>query len=230
VLADLVLNPLLREEDLELEREVIMEEIAQVEDTPDDLVFERHGERLWTDHPYSRSILGTTETIAALGTDDLRELHGSAYRGGNLIVAAAGNVAHAAFVDRVETLFGAVAPGPPSTSVAAPGVSRTGDERIAKDTAQSHVVFGSAFPCHADPGRYGLVLLSSALGGGMSSRLFQRVREELGLCYSVFTYQSFYRKGGVGGVYVGTRPATEEQAIDAIRAELTHALKRLRRA
>ena len=91
---------------------------------------------------------------------------------------------------------------------------------MARASAQSHVVFGTALPGHADPSRYGLALLSSALGGGMSSRLFQRVREELGLCYTVFTYQSFYGGCGVGGVYVGTRPATEERAVEAIRTEL----------
>jgi predicted Zn-dependent peptidase len=95
-----------------------------------------------------------------------------------------------------------------------------GDERTERDSAQSHVVFGAPFPAHADPARYGLILLSAAMGGGMSSRLFQRIREELALCYSVYTYQSFYHGAGVGGVYVGTRPATEERAVEAVREEL----------
>jgi predicted Zn-dependent peptidase len=95
-----------------------------------------------------------------------------------------------------------------------------GDRRVERATAQSHVVFGSVVPGHAHPDRYPIVLLSSALGGGMSSRLFQRVREELGLCYSIFTYQSFWGEAGVAGTYVGTRPATEERAVEAIRAEL----------
>jgi len=220
VLADLALHPLLRAEDLELEREVVMEEIAQVEDTPDDLVFERHGRRLWLDHPYGRSILGTPETVGGVTVDALRELHASVYRGRNLIVAAAGNVDHDRFVEAVQGLFGVVDPGKVPVPVDLPPDTLVGDERIARETAQSHVVLGSAFPGHADPSRFGLVLLSSALGGGMSSRLFQRIREELGLCYSVFTFQSFYRMGGVGGVYVGTRPATEERAVDAIRGEL----------
>jgi predicted Zn-dependent peptidase len=221
VLADLALHPLLRPEDLELEREVIMEEIAQVEDTPDDLVFEEHGRRMWLDHPYGRSILGTPETVGSVTVEALRELHSRVYRGRNLIVAAAGNIRHDAFVAKVAKLFGKVDPGEGPAPVPAPTDTRVGDERIARETAQSHIVLGSAFPDHADPARFGLVLLSSALGGGMSSRLFQRIREELGLCYSVFTFHSFYRMGGVGGVYVGTRPATEEQAVDAILAELT---------
>jgi predicted Zn-dependent peptidase len=93
-------------------------------------------------------------------------------------------------------------------------------ERRARDSAQTHIVFGTDVPGHAHPDRYALVLLSSALGGGMSSRLFQRVREELGLCYSIYTYQSFYSLSGVAGVYVGTRPATADTAVAAVREEL----------
>jgi predicted Zn-dependent peptidase len=220
VLADLTLGPLLRDEDLVLEREVVLEEIAQVEDTPDDLVFELHGARLWRGHPYGRSILGSAQTVASLDGATLRDLHKGSYRGRNLIVAAAGNVDHEGFARMVEEHFGRIDSGDEPPSLPAPADPIVGDERVERDTAQSHVVFGSALPAHSDPGRYGLVLLSTALGAGMSSRLFQRIREELGLCYSVFTYQSFYAGRGVGGVYVGTRPATEDRAVDAIRDEL----------
>ncbi len=220
VLADLVREPTLREDDLALEREVVLEEIAEVEDTPDDLVFELHGERLWGDHPYGRSILGSTETVAGMPLEALRALHGRYYRGRNLIVAGAGNLRHDVFLEDVARLFGTLDAGDPPQPIATPGAPRVGDERTVRDTAQSHVVFGTALPPHADPARYGLILLSSAMGGGMSSRLFQRVREELALCYSIYTYQSFYRGAGVGGVYVGTRPATEERAVEAVRVEL----------
>lgn len=221
VLADIALAPLLRDEDLALEREVVLEEIAEVEDTPDDLVFELHGERLWSGHPYGRPILGTPESVSGMPGDALRALHRERYTGRNLIVAAAGNVEHAAFVDRVVALFGGVGAGTLAPAVAPLPGPVVGDERVARSTAQSHVVFGTILPGHADPARYALALLSSAMGGGMSSRLFQRVREELALCYSVFTYQSFYAGCGAGGVYVGTRPATEEKAVEAIRAELS---------
>ncbi|GMV06670.1 MAG: putative zinc protease [Gemmatimonadota bacterium] len=220
VLADIAVNPLLREEDLALEREVVLEEIAEVEDTPDDLVFELHGERLWPGSPYGRSILGTQETVAAMPADALRELHATAYRGRNLLLAAAGNVDHDELVAAARRLFGGLEEGAPSPAVASPGEPAVADVRVERDTAQAHVVFGTALPPHAHPSRYGLVLLSSALGGGMSSRLFQRVREEMGLCYSVYTWQSFYAGCGVGGVYVGTRPATEARAVEAIREEL----------
>lgn len=221
VLADLVLDPLLRSADLELEREVVLEEIAQVEDTPDDLVFELHGEELWGDHPFGRSILGSVDSVGSLRASSLRSLHSRAYRGRSLLVAAAGSVEHDELVERVASLFGAIDPGRGPKRVAAPGAPRPGDVRVARETVQSHVVFGTALPGHADPARYGLVLLSTALGGGMSSRLFQKVREELGLCYSVYSFQSFYSSGGVGGVYVGTRRSHEDQAIHVIRDELS---------
>jgi len=223
VLADLVRAPLLREEDLMLEREVVLEEIAEVEDTPDDLVFELHGERLWGGHPYGRSILGSPETVAGMSVTSLKDLHAGAYLGSSLIVAGAGNLSHETFLEEVARLFGDLEPGALPEPVSPPGSPRSGDERHERDSAQTHLVFGTALPAHADPSRHGLILLSSALGGGMSSRLFQRVREELGLCYSVYTYQSFYRGAGVGGVYVGTRPGAEERAVAAVRAELARA-------
>lgn len=223
VLSDLVLAPRLEDGDLDLEREVVLEEIAQVEDTPDDLVFEKHSERLWAGHPYGRSILGTKESVTAMAGATLRELHGRRYVGQNLVVAAAGNVEHDDFVARVNSHFQAVSMGERGVQVAHPTGTIAGVERIERSTTQTHIVFGAEAPAHSSADRYPLILLSSVLGGGMSSRLFQKVREELGLCYSVFTFQSFYRSAGMVGVYVGTRPATAEQASEAVRGELTRA-------
>ena len=220
VLADLVTRPLFRPADLELEREVVLEEIAQVDDTPDDLVFELHSERLWTGHPYGSSILGTRDSVKEMRVDTLRSLHERRYRGGNLVVAGAGNVDHDDFVARVVGHFGALSPGEASPVVSPPAAARAGDERVDREGAQIHVVFGCAVPPHSDPVRWPLILLSAALGTGMSSRLFQRVREDLGLCYAIYTFQSFYRASGLSGLYVGTRAATEEQAVQAIRDEL----------
>lgn len=223
VLADLVIDPLLEDDDLSLEREVVLEELAQVDDTPDDLVFELHSDRLWGDHPYGKPILGTKESVAAMPARTLRELHGARYVGRNLVVAAAGNVEHEEFVCRVEALFGEVEPGEGTDTVAGPHATASGVHLVDRLSAQTHIVFGTVAPGHSHRDRYPLVLLSAALGGGMNSRLFQRVREELGLCYSVFTYQSFYGAAGITGVYVGTRPATAEQAAKAVRTELARA-------
>lgn len=220
VLADLTIRPLLRDEDLALEREVVLEEIAEVEDTPDDLVFELHGERLWPGSPFGRSILGTVESVASMSGDAVRELHARAYRGANLLVAAAGGVEHDALVAEADRLWGGVDPGGSAPPAPAPEETCTGEQRVERDTALSHIVFGTALPGHAHPSRYALSLLSSALGGGMSSRLFQRVREELGLCYSVHTWQTFHAACGVGGVYLGTRPTSAQRAVEAVREEL----------
>jgi predicted Zn-dependent peptidase len=223
VLADLVLAPLLRDADLELEREVILEEIATVEDTPDDLVFDLHAGLMWGQHPYGFSILGTKDTVSALSTSDLRRVHEERYRMDNMVLAAAGNVDHEHIVERVNALFQPVtaaerkARSNGTAPLPEPEVCRSCVER---GTAQTHLVWGRATFGQGDPRRYALALLSNAFGGGMSSRLFQRVREELGLAYSVFGYQSFYADAGVSGIYVGTRPEWADRAEEVVEEEL----------
>jgi predicted Zn-dependent peptidase len=220
VVADLVANPLIDPADLEMEREVVLEEISTVEDTPDDLVFELHNDALWSDHPYGHSILGTRDTVASLESDALRATHRRGYRRSSLIVAGAGAVDHARVVAAAERLFAEVADGPaPEPAPAAPHLD-VGTRRVERPGSQAHIVMGGRSISHADPRRFALVLLSNAVGGGMSSRLFQRVREELGLAYAVFTFQSFYRAGGTVGVYVGTRPEWADRAEEVIAEEL----------
>ncbi len=220
VLSDLVLDPLLQEEDLEREREVVLEEIATVDDTPDDLVFDLHGSSLWGEHPYGNTILGTRETVSGMPLAAIQDLHRSRYTGKNLVVAAAGQVVHDEFVSQVEALFGRVPTGSGIEDLPAPPPLVAGDDWVERDSAQTHLVFGRAIPGHSDPKRFPLALISSALGGGMSSRLFQRVREQLALVYSVFSFQSFYSKAGISGVYLGTRPSQAERAVQAVREEL----------
>ncbi|HEU4699854.1 MAG TPA: pitrilysin family protein [Gemmatimonadales bacterium] len=222
ILTDLVRRPLLRESDLLPERNVILEEINGVQDTPDDVVFEIHSAALWGDHPYGYSILGTPETIEGISAEDLRTLHTTGYARGNCVIAAAGNVNHEQlltvleregwfqgqrreFVRRAEPTEAAV---------------RGREVREVRDTAQTHIVLGTdTFPLR-DPRRFPLALLINVLGGGMSSRLFQHVREELGLAYAVYAYKSFYQCAGQLGIYVGTQPATADRALEAIRHEL----------
>ena len=219
VLADLVLDPRLDPVDLELERAVVLEEIAGVEDAPDDMVFDLHGERFWRGHPYGQAILGTRETVAALDIDDVRRLHAATYHGGNMVVGCAGNVDHDVVVKHVARLFGSAPTGNGATEIAVPDQNATGRDVVVRETAQAHVVVGNRTPSHTDPVREALVLISIAFGGGMSSRLFQKIREEMALAYSVFSYQSFYSRAGNAGVYVGTRPEAREQALDAILGE-----------
>jgi len=223
VLGDLVFEPVLRQNDLDLERNVILEEIGMVEDTPDDLVFELQNSTMWGSHPLGYSILGTRETVSSLGVSDLRELHQAAYQPSNLIVAAAGNVDHDALLEILDATGWSRRPGTPpqvrATRAASPApVLR---KHVARDGSQTHIVIGSPTLGYRDQRRHAMVLLSVLLGGGMSSRLFQRVREELGLAYSVYTFQTFYADVGVHGVYVGTAPKTADAALEAIEQELT---------
>ena len=216
VLADLVRNPLLDPDDLDREKAVVAEEIAMVEDTPEDLVFELHGERLWQGHPYGQSILGTNESVAALSRSALADLHQERYVANNLVVAAAGAVDHDRLVELADRWFGGVPAGPDAPRAAPPVEPEARLDRMERDSAQVHVVTGWTTPGYAHPDRYARLLLSAALGGGMSSLLFQHVREELALAYAVYSFQSFYSGGGLFGVYAGTRPGKAGDLLDAV--------------
>ena len=224
VITDMVRRPALRDSDLSLERQVVLEEISTVEDTPDDEVFDLAYETLWPNHSYGFQILGTKETVSALSADDLKHLHDRAYFPGNCVIAAAGNLTHEALLEEVDRQgwfnSDALAPNPdppalPPVPPAVRGVTRA----LEKDTAQTHIVFATDTIPYADRRKYGMLVLSNVFGGGMSSRLFQRIREELGLAYAVYSFTSFYRAVGMAGVYVGSQPGRAEKAAEAIRGE-----------
>lgn len=222
ILTDLVREPRLRQEDLDRERNVVLEEISTVEDTPDELVFDIHARTLWPEHPYGFAILGTRETVGRLQASDLKDLHTRAYHPKHVVIVAAGSLNHDVFL-KLLTKCGwfTFDSGWEVRGVErVPTACRT-TVRVPKDTAQTHIVIGTDTVPYTDERRFPLMLLNAVLGAGMSSRLFQKVREELGLAYAVYSYQSFYQSTGVAGVYVGTHPSTAESATEAIRAELT---------
>jgi len=221
VLTDLVRHPLLRAEDLELERNVVLEEISSVLDTPDDLVFELHARTLWPEHPYGYSILGTPQSVGRLDAAALSAVHRDGYYPGNCVIAAAGHVDHDQLLTVLEregwfegTLQQARPPVKPTPAQRGQAVA----ER--RDTAQSNIVLGTDCFDARDPRRYALAILTNLLGGGMSSRLFQRIREELGLAYAVYAFHHLYQSAGTIGVYVGTQPGSAAAAETAIREEL----------
>ena len=224
VITDMVRRPALRDSDLSLERQVVLEEISTVEDTPDDEVFDLAYQTLWPSHPYGFQILGTKETVSALSADDLKQLHNRAYFPGNCIIAAAGNLTHEALLHEVEQQgwFAAVDPAaalaPPPVPPVPPAV-RGVTRAFEKDTVQTHIVFATDTIPYNDRRKYAMLVLSNIFGGGMSSRLFQRIREELGLAYAIYSFTSFYRAVGMAGVYVGTQPPRATEAADAIAAE-----------
>jgi predicted Zn-dependent peptidase len=220
ILTDLVRRPLLADQDLALERNVILEEIAGVEDTPDDLVHELHAETLWPVHPYGYSILGTPETVGALTTEDLRRLHTAGYTPANCVLSAAGNVNHDQLLTVLEREgWFSGGNGTRRQPVQVTPAVRGAERNEGRETQQTHIVFGTdTFPL-SDPRRFALAILVNVFGGGMSSRLFQRIREELGLAYAIYAYKQFFRSSGQLGVYIGTQPATADKAVAAIRAE-----------
>src|SRR3989454_3037515 len=226
VITDMIRRPVLRDSDLSLERQVVLEEISTVEDTPDDEVFDLMYETMWPTHSYGFQILGTKEAVSALSADDLKHLHPRAYFPGNCIIAAGGNLTHDDLLKEVErqgwfdgagnTAAPLTPPPVPPVPPAVRGVTRA----VEKDTAQTHIVFATDTIPYADRRKYALIVLSNIFGGGMSSRLFQRIREELGLAYSIYSFTSFYRAVGMAGVYVGTQPGRSGKAVEAIRNEV----------
>ena len=223
VIFDLMFRPALRESDLELERGVILEEISMVEDTPDDIIFEVHGEAMWGDHPYGYSILGTPETVESFTTADLRALHKKAYRPERVVVAAAGNVTHEQLL-AVLTATGWAdlkGEGPLEPMIIPPIIGAAPSERtVERDIQQMHLVMGNITVPHGDSRRHALQLVNALFGGGMSSRLFQKVREELGLAYSVHSFQSYHASAGQQGIYLGCAPDRLDEALGAVRSEL----------
>lgn len=220
VLADLTFRPLIEQSDLETERDVVLEEIATVQDTPDDLVFDMHTQLLWGDHPYGYQILGTEETVGALTANQLTTLHAGAYTAANSILVAVGSVDHDQLVELAVQYTAGVARGERRESIVTQQASEPGAHRESRDSAQTHIVAGRTTVPHGDPRRHALILLSQALGGGMSSRLFQRVREKEGLAYAVYSFQAFHEGGGVEGVYLGTRPDSADRAAAVVNEEL----------
>ena len=197
---------------------MVLEEIKMVEDTPDDLVHELFMQQFWEGHPLGRPILGARETVEALDERVLRRHFGETYTAPNLIVAAAGNLQHGWIRDAVAQAFATVGVDGVAVIDQAPRVLPRVQTRF-KELEQSHIVLGTnAYPqSHED--RYVLYVMYTVLGGSMSSRLFQNIREKRGLAYAVFSGLSAYRDAGMFNVYAGCAADTVEQVIDLVVEE-----------
>ena len=219
ILSDIVRNPAFSPEDVEREKKVVVEEIKMVEDTPDDLVHELFTQGFWENHPLGRPILGTKETVESFNADLLRGYFENAYTASNLIVSAVGNLEHERVRDLVEKKFGSVAQTGEPFSEQAPKVVPKILIRN-KELEQSHVCLGaSSYPQNHDD-RYSSYVLNTLLGGSMSSRLFQNVREKRGLAYAVFSGLSAYRDAGSFTIYAGCSNEAVGQVIDLVVEEL----------
>ncbi len=219
LLSDIVLRPAFAPEENGREKKVILEEIKMVEDTPDDLVHELFTEHFWQGHALGRPILGTKESVESFTAETLLAYFRSAYVGRNMIISAAGNVEHARVRELVEAAFGAV----PSEGAPLPsGVPRVVPQVITrtKELEQSHICLGTdSYPQRHDD-RYVSYILNTILGGSMSSRLFQNVREKRGLAYAVFSGLAAYRDAGNITIYAGCANEAVAEVIDLCVEEL----------
>jgi len=202
VIADILLNPVFDEDEIEIERGVILQEIGQALDTPDDVIFDWLQETAYPDHPMGRTILGPTERVSAFSQTDLRKFVGQHYGPEQMILSAAGSVDHDALVKMAEELFGHMTPTPKFDLAPAKFVG--GDLRQNKSLEQAHFALGFESPGYRADDIYVAQIYASALGGGMSSRLFQEVREKRGLCYTIFAQAGAHADTGMTTIYAGT--------------------------
>jgi predicted Zn-dependent peptidase len=220
VLADLVLNPTFASGDIERERGVILEEIKIDEDNPDVLVHELFTQNFWKDHPLGKPILGTTTTVGKLNQGKLFDYHGGRFLGSNMIFSAAGNLEHDPFVEEVSRKFADLPLGEPVHEEQAPEASARIVLRNKKALEQVQICMGVPSPAITDENRYVTLILNTVLGGGMSSRLFQTIREERGMVYSIYSDLNPYRDTGTLCIYAGTSVGKALEVVDLILIEL----------
>ena len=222
VMADIVWRPRFAAEDLDNERQIVLEELAMYDDDPQDKVFDVLGEAVFGEHPLGRPIIGRPEVVAEVGAEGLLAFHHERYVPRNVVIAAAGAIDHDELVEMVARAqverAGSPVPEPPSPPDADAAIRRM---FLVKPTEQVHVCLGAPGIARDDERRFALRVLDNIFGGTSSSRLFQEVREERGLAYSVYSFQSLYRDTGQIGLYLGTRPDNLDEALSVVGTELT---------
>jgi predicted Zn-dependent peptidase len=226
-LADMLQHSLIRKDDLDAERQVILEEINMHEDSPEDVVHDLFTETLWPEHPLGRPILGTVDTIKAATRASVSRFYKRHYVAGHLVVAAAGNLRHEDLVsmlhDRMET-GRELAPERPSNpklrTVHRSPVPSGRDLIKRRKTEQAHILLGTNGLPRTDADRFAFLIVTTALGGGMSSRLFQEIREKRGLAYSVYAYHAQYTEAGLFSCYAGTTPSRAQETVGLLRREV----------
>jgi predicted Zn-dependent peptidase len=224
LLTDILLNPLFDPAELEREKSVVLQEIRMVEDTPDDLIHELFAARMWDGHPLALPILGTRDAVSGYTADTVRQHFAEEYIPGRITIAVAGNVTHddvvALFAERFDEFV-----RPHASRAEVKPQTHAGIEIVAKTLEQVHLVAGFPGLDHAAPERYALYLLNDIIGGSMSSRLFQEVRERLGLVYSIFSGTQAYRDTGVLYLYAATDASNFSKMLKAVLQEI-RALKK----
>lgn len=226
VLSDIFLNSTIDSEELAREQNVILEEIKRRDDEPDDLVHDVFAETLWPTHVLGKSVIGTPETVSSFKSKDLKDYMASHYSPDTIVIAAAGNLNHDEIVAMVTQRFGHLTGKksdwrvPDTAPEFAPGTAT-----IEKPIEQVNLVLGTQGYSQISDDKYKLSILDNVLGGSMSSRLFQEIREKRGLAYSVGSYSQSFREGGYFAVYSGTSAATADQVLDLVKAEFANVRK-----
>ncbi|MFQ5801657.1 MAG: M16 family metallopeptidase [Candidatus Methylomirabilales bacterium] len=216
ILADLVLHSRFDPADVEKERAVILQEIKMVEDNPDDQIHDLFAQTIWADHPLGRSVLGRRETLSQIGRDEMAKFMNDSYRPDQVIISAAGDLDHRSLVDLMAAAFGGWE-GRSQPCSSSPPLSRITTFNEDRDLSQVHLCLGVKGLAYAHEDRYPLSILNTILGGGMSSRLFQEIREKRGLVYSIYSYAASYRDGGLLVVYAGTSSEHYQEVVDLIQ-------------
>src|SRR5579859_42199 len=219
ILSDLVLNPVFNPKDIAREKGVILEEIKMDEDNPDYLVHEIFTQNFWTDHALGKPILGTKETVGSFDQDNVRDFYRQRFAPNHMIISAAGNLNHLAFVDLIKERFAGLTSVPNGFHQSAPAVTPRIITRNKKSLEQVQLCMG--VPSHpiSHEKRYVSYVLNTVLGGGMSSRLFQKIREEQGLAYSIYSDLSPYRDTGCLVVYAGTSAESTPKVVESVLAQ-----------
>lgn len=219
VLADMFLNSLFLPEDMDKERNVILEEIKMYEDTPDELVHDVYSKTMWQIDPLGQSIIGTGDSVANITLDQLISYYKATYVPQNVVIAVVGNIKREAVLDRLEELFSSLSGEKQQVSLSIPR-SFNHTAFVSKEIEQMHICLGSpGLPSQHD-NIYALSVLNHVLGGGLSSRLFQEVREERGLTYTIYSYHSGYSNVGLFGVYAGTSQQNSQAVVEIVLKQI----------
>ncbi|HWI40750.1 MAG TPA: pitrilysin family protein, partial [Verrucomicrobiae bacterium] len=219
LLADIFLNAVIADEDLEKERNVILQELGMLEDTPDDVIHDLFCRNFWMDHPMGRSILGTEESVSSITREAALAFKRDSYRGENIIISVAGKIDQVDLQKLIPPYFRDVPGGSAEKCLPVTGYRRA-SELLERELEQVHLCFGMPALPQAHPQRFAGFLLNTILGGGMSSRLFQEIREKQGLAYSVYSYLSAYSDTASMVIYAGTGEERVMEVLDIIFREL----------
>lgn len=219
LLSDLFLNPSLPEDEIEREKQVVLQEIYQMEDTPEELVHEMLGLRMWHDDPLGRPIMGTVDSVVRLDRETLNAFKRHTYSPAETVVCAAGSVDHDSFTESIERHMGGSTVGEARIHPRPP-VVQSSFEGVDRDLEQVHICLGVEGPSATSDRRYAGYILNTILGGGMSSRLFQEIREKHALAYSVYSFISSFSDTGLFGVYAGCDPDRAAELVDILGKEV----------